>query len=371
MIKKLLLVFIVLVLLTGCWDERQFKNVKLVLAMGFDLNEEGLIHKTVSIPSIRRGSEGPGEETIQIVSTDAASPHQARERIDEQISESFDPSKAKVIVVGEDLAKKNIYPVLDEFYRNPNRNLNAYLAVARGQAADVIGLKSSSDSRISNYISGLLQGAVASSHATGENLQMICAELIEPGEDFSIPLISADQEKGLLKFEGMGLFHEDHYSGVDIPQDLSTIFMLLQGRENRIAKLTIKVSDNDDKLMNYITINVMKLKQDFKINVDGDEVDAEIDLDLKVRVVEYASNHLMENGKIDKLNEKISEVLTKDAEKVISLMQEANSDIFAVGRKVKAYHPDVYNKLDWKEYYPTMSYKTKVKVQILEHGIIN
>ena len=72
--KKVLVVVISLLLLTGCWDERQFKNVKLVLTIGFDKGEDGGITETVSIPTIKRSAEGGSEENVQIITTEASTP---------------------------------------------------------------------------------------------------------------------------------------------------------------------------------------------------------------------------------------------------------------------------------------------------------
>ena len=287
------------------------------------------------------------------------------------VSESFDPAKLRVLVIGEELAKDNIYSVLDEFYRNPTNNLNGHIAIARGSASEVLTYQNPSETSISKYISGLLQGAVATTHATGENIQLICAELFEEGEDFSLPIIQVDEEKQLLRVDGMALFHEDSYSGVDITAKESMVFMLLQGIKGKSARLTRKVSDKyENERYNHVTINVLKLKNDMNIKAEGDTVSADIDITLKVRVVEYPADHLEEKKTIDELDAKLSEEITKDAEKVVAKMQEANSDIWGIGRQVKAYHPEVYKKLKWNETFPEMEIRPKVKVEIVQHGII-
>ncbi|QAS51791.1 Ger(x)C family spore germination protein [Halobacillus litoralis] len=371
--KRWLIAFVCLLMLTGCWDERQFKNIKLVLSMGYDVGEDGGIIQTVSIPSVRRSVEGPGEEKIQVISTSAHTPREARDKLDQMISETFDPSKVKVIVLGEELAKKNIYPILDEMYRNPNSNLNSFLAIAEGGTAkDVINTKNLSETRISQYLSGLLDAAVYSTHATGENLQLICAELVEPGIDFSVPMVTVDEEKQLITFSGMGLFHDKQYSGEKIAPEQTTLYMLLQGKKGKIARMTAKVSDkHEEEIQNYVTVNVMNNNKDLKLEVKDNQVTAHLKLKMKVRIVEYPSDHLYVKGKIGSISKELSEVLTSDSEQIISQIQEANSDILGIGRRVKAFHPKVWKELDWNEEYPEITIKPKVEVEILQHGIIN
>ncbi|MYL72127.1 Ger(x)C family spore germination protein [Halobacillus litoralis] len=371
--RYLIVVMTGLLFLTGCWDEKQFKNVKLVLSLGFDQGDEGQIIQTVSIPTVNRATEGPGSESLQILSTSAQTPLQARNKIDLMISESYDPSKVKVVVLGEDLAKKNIYPILDDMYRNSRSNLNAYLAVVEeGTAQDVISMNHAGATRISNYVSGLLEAAVSSTHATGENLQLLCAELLEPGIDFSVPMLKIEDEGNLLTFSGMGLFHDKAYTGEKIDAEQTTLFMLLEGVKGRVARLTEKIDDNKkEEILDYVTVNVAENDRKMKIENKDGEISVTINLDMKVKIVEYPSDHLYVKGRVEEIGKKLSETLTEDSVDIIAQLQEANSDIFGIGRRVKAYHPDVWKKIKWEEEYPEISIKPSVKVEVIQHGIIN
>ncbi|MBX0357295.1 Ger(x)C family spore germination protein [Halobacillus sp. Nhm2S1] len=359
--------------LTGCWDEKQFKNVKLVLSLGFDQGEEGEIIQTVSIPTVNRASEGPGSESLQIVSTSANTPLHARDKIDQMISETYDPSKVKVVLLGEDLAKKNIYPILDDMYRSPRSNLNAYLAVVEeGTAKEVISMNHSGATRISNYIGGLLEAAVSSTHATGENLQLLCAELLEPGIDFSVPLLKIEDDGSLLTFNGMGLFHEKAYTGEKIGAEQTTMYMLLQGVKGRVARLTEKIDDNGkDEILDYVTVSVAENDRKMKVENKDGEIAATIHLDMSVKIAEYPSDHLYVKGRIEEISKKLSERLTEESVDIIAQLQEANSDVFGIGRRVKAYHPEVWKEIDWSETYPEISITPTVEVEIIQHGIIN
>ncbi|MFQ3543412.1 Ger(x)C family spore germination protein [Halobacillus rhizosphaerae] len=361
-----------LLLLTGCWDQRQFKDVKLVLAKGFDQSENGKIIETVSIPSVERGGDGPGQEHVQIISTEADSVRDAREKIDQTISNSFDPAKLQSILIGSDLAKKGIYPILDDFYRNPDNNLNSYLALVDGKARDVISLQNPTEVRISKYISGLLDALVTSTHFTGKNLQNICSDLIEPGRDFTLPILTVIEGPQLIKYQGLALFHGDVYTGESLNPAQSELLMLLEGYKGKFARLTKKVEEHENnQLLDYLTFNVMKVKQKLTISAKGSEVSAKIDLNMRVRVVEFPSNHLDSPAKVKKLDKILSKELTKDAEELLQTVQEANSDVFAIGRQVKAYHPEVWGKLDWDKTFPKIKIEPNVTIDIQETGVIN
>ncbi|UOQ43607.1 Ger(x)C family spore germination protein [Halobacillus salinarum] len=370
--KKALCMLISLFLLTGCWDQRQFKDIKLVLTKAFDLTEDGDLHETVSIPSVQRGGEGPGPEHIQIVSAEADNVREARERIDEMISQSFDPSKLKVILLGEELAQKGIYPILDDFYRNPRNNLNAYLGIVEGEAGKAVSIKNQTEPRISTYISGILESNITSTHFTGKNLQLICSDLLSPGKDFTLPYLKVLEESQLIKYDGLALFHDENYTGVHLTPEQSLLLMLLEGYRGQYARITKKIGkEGDNPLLDYISINVMKADQKLKIDAKDSEVKVTVRLNLKARIVEYPKNHLDSYSKVEKVNKRLSEVLTKDAKEIIDIVQEANSDVFGIGRRVMAYKPDVWDRLDWNEEFPDIEFEPKVTVEIQELGIIN
>ncbi|ARI78195.1 Ger(x)C family spore germination protein [Halobacillus mangrovi] len=370
--KNWFYIVLCLVLLTGCWDQRQFKDIKLVLAIGFDKNENGGIQETVTIPTIQRSTDGPASELIKVVTTSGDTPREARDYTDQMVAESFDPSKSKVILLGEDLAKDSIQPVFDQFYRNPNNNLNAYIAVIEGKAEDAIRLSPENETSFSSYASGLLEGLVTSTHSTGENIETLHGELLEPGVDFAVPLLRVDEERELLNFIGLALFHKDKYSGEYIPAHHTSLLMLLEGKRGRVTNITEKVTDEEENhVRNYITVKVMKNEHDIKVKVEGDQVTANINLNLKVRVVEYPRNHLTDKKTIKELNKKLSEILTEDSKEVLATIQEANSDVFYIGRKLQAYHPEYWNKVKWGEEFPNINIVPNVKVKIVQYGVIS
>ncbi|MNL68012.1 hypothetical protein D3C87_1926720 [compost metagenome] len=63
-------------------------------------------------------------------------------------------------------------------------------------------------------------------------------------------------------------------------------------------------------------------------------------------------------------------MLTKDAEEIIRKLQQANCDIFGVGRKLIAYHNKVWKTQNWNEDYRKVQFHTKVEVEIVDTGIL-
>src|SRR5699024_9952650 len=136
--KSILLLFSY-VLLTGCWYERLLKDHILILSVGYDLDDEKLLMKTVTFPNQTKSGEQGGEPAETETITVKGNTVKDAEIITEQYApETFDRSKAKVLLIGEDLAKSGMFPTLDSVYRDLRAPLSAKLAIVEGEAKDAL-----------------------------------------------------------------------------------------------------------------------------------------------------------------------------------------------------------------------------------------
>ncbi|HEU5138703.1 MAG TPA: Ger(x)C family spore germination protein [Bacillales bacterium] len=363
-----------LVLLSGCWDQRLFKDAKLVLGASFDLTDNGKLLTTVSIPNISKTSQGPGRETVQIISAVANTPRESREKINHKISKNFDASKMRVLLLGKKLAKQKVYPLLDVFYRDPTSALNAKLAVVNGKSKNALNLTLSGETKVSTYLSDLLDSARKTTLVgENENIQGICGKMLDPGSDIVLPLLEVKEQQGLIKVAGLALFNGDKYTGYHLTPKESTLFLLLSGQKGDLARITAKVFKNrKPDIYNYITIEAKHINPDIQVNVNAQgEISAALHLNLKVRTIEYPKDKLNTEKEIRVLDQKLSKVLTKLANDVAEKLQKANADPLGIGRQIIAFHHDLWDKIDWSKEYPNIQMNAEVNVEILQHGIIN
>lgn len=362
-----------ILVLSGCWDQRYFKEVKLALASGFDLTNGGKLMTTASLPNIEKSSQGPGIEMTQIVTVIADTPRQSRVKIDREISKTFDSSKMRVLLFGSKLAKRGVYPLLDVFYRDPSSPLNMDLGVVQGKAENAITLKVPGEARPSEYLSGILDSAARSTLiGREETVQGIASKLLDPGKDAVLPYMVVNKKKGIVDVDGLALFNGDKYTGQHLNSDQSTLFSLMNNQRGNIARLTEKVHKGaKNPFDDFITIEVksQNVKKKIFVGKTG-ELSATLNLKLNVRVIEYAKDKLYKPKNVEMLNKKLSKILTEKAKGVVQKLQKADCDGFSLGRQVLAYHRSMWGKLDWNETYAKMKITPKVTVHILQHGIL-
>lgn len=363
----------VLWLLTGCWDQHLLKDNSLVLGIGLDVAEGEKLLNTAVIRVIRSDSAAVGKPsaTNVIYSTTGNTFRDTRAGIEKQLGGEYAPNKLRVLVLGEDLAKKDIYPILDILYRDPRNSLAAKLVITRGTAKDLLKINKSKEVFISQKLLDAINRSEKHTLIPIETIQSICPDLFDPGKDFALPYV---MKKGTDSFEilGMALFHDKKFTGKILEGEDATTLLYLNGEDSDVSRFTLKVNPEEARHQNqFISTSTFLKDQTLKVKVDKqNKISAEITLKINITAVEYPLDQLSKKSAIKKLNKEISKQLTKKAEFVIQELQQANCDYFGIGRKVMAYHPNSWKAIDWVDTFPTIDIKAKIEAEITGTGII-
>ncbi|MDT9024451.1 MULTISPECIES: Ger(x)C family spore germination protein [Rossellomorea] len=351
--------------LAGCWDQRLLKNGRLVFSSSFDMVDEDTIKATAIIRDFKDRTP-----TNVMVQGEGKTIRETRMSMDRKISGVFEPSKNRVFLLGEELAKKDIYKFLDIFYRDPNSSISAKLAVVEGSGEEILSKLNEKNVLISEFLIEILTSAEGSTGIPKQNLQTVCTIMFDEGKDFALPLIK--MKDGEVELDGTAIFHKNSLTGT-LSFEESTLYLLMDNQRAKRTRFVTKI-DNDKKMNidNYITYNVAKSKSKLTIVSDTpDNIQVGIDTNMDVSIAEYPQDKLTDKNKLKYLNKEISKQLTEDAQKMIEKIQIANSDLFGIGRELIAYHPKTWEKINWTETYPTITIVPTIKVDIVGHGIIN
>lgn len=372
-----LLMCISLIFMPGCWDQNLLKNISLVLTSAVDQGEEDnakfsiTYRKVQQSQSMEQGNTGSYSTTV--LTTEAPTLRKARTNFSRIVDQKIDISKMRVMLIGDEFAQNRLLPYLDMFYRDPKSPLLANLAVVQGgSCVELINQLLKEKLIVSDYLNNLITTASQSSLVAPKNIQNVRSKMLQTGEDFTLPLLHFDQSKQLISVKGVALFDNEKKKGELYGQD-AILLTLMDGKMGSYATFTKKVrSDMKSKESNYITLQVTDSKRDIKIvNPDHRDLTFSLNYEFTTSVLEYPKDNLDTDKNIEMLNKRLSAILTKDAEKVIASLQEANSDVLSLGRKYRVRHYDEYMKMNWVTDYPKVKIIPKVKVNITQTGIIS
>ncbi|QRG68352.1 Ger(x)C family spore germination protein [Brevibacillus choshinensis] len=373
-----------LLFLSGCWDQRILKDRNLIICIGRDLAEEGKIQNSFALltPAIKQtsspsSSQQPGSGAVSgkqknVISAVGDTINQTAMMMDRKTSETVDDSKNQAVLIGEKLARLDLYSTLDLLYRDPMGELKAKVAVVKGEAKQLMEHIAARDPLVGSYLVELLESQVERRIIPEATLQSIYPSLLEHGEDLIIPYLGlVDGEPAVI---GSVLTHDKKMTGTLTP-DESLLSMMFSKFDLKGARINQRIG-GDEKLrtLGYISFLVgnVKRKMDVKVESSSSQsIIVDLHAKLKVTVVEYPHNQLNTEAKFNELNRKLSNQLTKDAEKVLHKLQEARCDFYGVGRQIMAFHPETWKKLDWDKDFSRISFRPRVEVEIKGTGLIH
>ena len=146
--KKLVFIelILLLVVLTGCWNAQELNELGLSLVMGLDLEDDKVlltaevINPTYSQQSTVTTGQGSFVKYIQGIGNNI---FEAYRDLILKFDRRLSRFHTRVIILGEDFAKKGLVSQIDELYRDREQRETSYLIVAKGaKAYEVMGINS-------------------------------------------------------------------------------------------------------------------------------------------------------------------------------------------------------------------------------------
>jgi spore germination protein KC len=365
------------ILLTGCWDQKLLRDVRLVYGFSFDAGKDGLLKIGAAIRENPPSTQGPVTPENDVKTVEGKNVLDGRAQLDHQVAGNYKATKAQVFLIGDELAKKDIYSLFSQYFRMADSPLNAKVAIVKGEAHDIIKMRRIGTMLVSEYLFKLIKTAEKNVMVPHTNMMVIFKYTIDPSISLFLPHVAYNKKKNEVKLDGLALMDGRKFSGTVLDIDESNMCMLMYNKKGKINSLTIKVSDEDNRLplRNYLTVNVDRLHRKISIQPAEGEypIQVKLDLELDVKVWEYPKDRLDNPEVKKKLDEQLNEELTKRAEKVIKKLQKSRCDIFGIARELIAYHPELWNKVkdEWETVFSNMTFKPQVHARIAYKGNTN
>ncbi|TCZ77849.1 Ger(x)C family spore germination protein [Paenibacillus albiflavus] len=358
-----------IVLLTGCWDQHLMKNSSIIQVFSYDLLKNSKLYVGATVPILGHMDDvqlGGQNRTIFVTSD---TPGEARMALGRKIAGTVDTSKVKLLLLGENFARQDIFPYLDMFYRNSRYSLEAELIVVKGNASDSLQIKNQSEPNISRYILNLLESSQGNSIIPIQNIHTIRSTMFDPGEDIILPYLQIVDGSDAANIEGIALFDMRQFSGIVLPPLESTHLQIMKNGVSEENRFTIGNLNNDEhKINRNVTFKVKHLSKKMKVKPDDQgNIHVYFDLRYKTLVTEYPKDNVI--GDIPMLKEKFAAYFVDLTNKVVDKLHEANCDAFGIGRQLIAYYPKIWSKLDQKNYYSKVKFHTEVVIETIQSGL--
>lgn len=128
---------LLILLQTGCWDQRLFEEIGFMLQMGLELNEEGNLVYSATLPIIKEGSS----EKTEFYETSTQNLLRAsKEELRNRAGKRVQGGKVQFIYFSKELANTGISELFDVFMRDPENPLLANVIIVDGSPREMLKL---------------------------------------------------------------------------------------------------------------------------------------------------------------------------------------------------------------------------------------
>jgi spore germination protein KC len=404
--QYLIIVFLGLILLPGCWDRREPQEIAHGLLLGLDIDERGFYEAIVqySNPSVSVGQDGGGggggggasggaaKRPFWTSSTKGHTPFEAVRNLALTTTRTTMLTHVQVLLVSEGLARHGIGPVIDLFARDRELRLTVQAAVVDGDIQKVMKADFPIEATPSSALDRLLRLTKSERGVTagGPFLRKII-EFSRPGEEMTLSKIQVLQskskggggsasgastmgsDKSPVKISGGAAFREDKMVGWLDNREMKG-WNWIRGTVLR-GPIMVSSPTGDG----FVNIDVLKATSVIEPVIEG------VNIKIRVTVNSLGAIGNLTNSKggflaldmhdprvILSLRRRYSEVIRNDIEMAIKRAKELGTDIFGFGNLVYRKRPDIWKKFAkdrWEETFKTLPVEVIVKTEVRRPGL--
>ncbi|MGG0288156.1 Ger(x)C family spore germination protein [Peribacillus butanolivorans] len=386
-----IILIVVLLFTTGCWNRRELNELAITLAIGLDRTKDGQYLVTAQVVNpgeLATGKSGGGSDgspTI-IYQAKGETVFEAIRKMTKESPRKIYPSHLRVLVIGESLAKKGIGKPLDLLSRDWELRSDFYIVIAKGmKAEEILKVPTSLEKIPANQIFDTLKvSATAWSATSFVSLDDLIANIVSEGKQPVLTGIQADikgdEETSLskqngemidpparLKFTGLAVFNDDKLVGWLNEKQSKTYTVITNKEKSTVVniscpkggKAVYEVKKSNTEIKGKIKNG--KPEIDLNIHVEGNlgEVECHIDLTKPETI------------------EKLEKIYEKDAKKffmnsIKQVQKNEKVDIFGFGEAIHRADPEAWKKLkkDWDKHFENLPVNIKVQGEIRNIGTV-
>jgi spore germination protein KC len=366
-------------LLSGCWNRIEINDIAIVTAVGLD-QEDGKIRLSlqVAVPSklgpTSGATGGGGENSTFMISDTGATLSEAYRHLQGKLSRRIFFSHSRVLIIGEELAKKGVSHILDFYSRFHEPRMNSYIMFTKGKAFEIIKNKPTLESVTAEETRELTKLSVGLSVNIKEFLDMLLTEGLEPvAPQFSSEPLEikggseADKTQAII---GAAVFKDDKLVGW--MNDSQTRGILWLRDEMELGVITVNVPE--EKGGGHISTNIIRTETEIVPKIKNGEISIAVNTTSEMNVMENASELNLDDSKnIDKLQSEIEKEVKDRIQSVLDKAKDdLGTDIFGFGEAVYKKYPKQWNdkyKKDWNERFTELEVSIHPTVYVRRIGL--
>lgn len=368
---------VLLVILSGCWDEVQIEERAFLSIVAIDLaednNEKTKLELTEQIiaPAGLGTIMAPGEgKAYRIITSTGEGVFETNRNISRQENRKMDVEHLRLIIISKELAEQdNMFAnVLDFFIRQQYMRRGIFVIIADEKAKDLLNVEPEHVKIPADYITEIIEHAESVATMKPVHLGNVQEKLLID-RSFTVPLLSRLGDNSIF-YEGIAVFANqpnkliDTLTGADAK---GRQFIVADAQEGSI---TTKLEGDP------VTYEIMGSDSKYKLlNRDKNALEFHVDITLKAAIREYyGTADFYKKEDLKMFEQALEDEIKKLSEVAVRKMKdELQVDVLDFDNYLGAHHPKIWNevKQDWdhgENYFSKSKITINVKATITEPG---
>ncbi|WP_068676947.1 Ger(x)C family spore germination protein [Oceanobacillus sp. Castelsardo] len=346
--KGILFLVVLLLFLSGCWDNVEIEERGFLFGVAIDLAEEQgakfeMTEQFVVPAGLGTPTEAGGGKAYRNLSGAGETLQEINGYIGRQANRVVNIEHLDFVIISREVAEKegSFGNVMDVFLRLPDMRRGILLAIADGKASDFLEIEPEQVKIPSQYISELTENK-RSSITIGPISMGNIQELMLDDRSFMIPLLSILKENS-VEYDGFAVFlgYTDQMVGILEGDEARGVNFIIG--KNQGGTITTEIAGDQ------VSFLILKGKSKVQLkNKDKDGLRFHVNIGLEAQVAEYTGSRDLDTEKEVKRFEKVlNEEVKKNVEDAISLVKdEYKVDVLSLHDHLRMYHYDLWKEVE-------------------------
>lgn len=380
-IYLVILLIIMQVFVSGCWDSHELNKLSIIAGLGWDMDprtgEVALTYQSIIPSQVKNssGSGGGGEqkggEVLQSIQLDHSTGRSAYDVLNHNAQHSSRIpfyQHVQVSVFGKDGAKRGIYPFLDTISRNPSSRPNILMVISEQKASDILGIQDGMENIQAFGMAATIKlSALFSKYPAVTNLEFM-NRLMSKTTSPIAPMIGIIEETGpegkkqkKINITATAVFKDDKMIGELNERESSGLLWVI----NKIQKGFVIIPEAN--------LEIVKAKSKIFPELQGDQIKITIEINEESNLIEYNLPQDMSPDLLQQLENAQAQEIENQVMAAVEKSFALNADVFGFGDTVHRKYKKEWKELEprWDEIYPGIEVVVKVKTHLNEVGDIN
>ncbi|MEL7565595.1 MAG: Ger(x)C family spore germination protein [Dehalobacterium sp.] len=399
---QLVILFLLLVLSTGCWSRNEVENLAIASAIGIDKVEQSgekqiLFSVLIVKPESKSGGDpagtsggGGGGVPGWINFAQGNSVDDAQRNLFTTTSTKPFLGHSRIIILGDETAKDGVGDIIDYLERNKDIRLRNWVLVTKGTALEIFGIHPELENLLSEEVNNLLTlSAPDVSKSYAVDLKEFLVDLATPGKEAVLPLLETREIPANLAFgiqegsqadtrknarlKGLAVFKEDKKVG-ELGDTETKGFLWVVGKAQRGA-LTFQVPNSGTPKNVQVTIDMTRANSEIQTQVIRGKPAVTVKIEAEGNIREFSQPNVSVTPEdVEEIDKGFAAEIKRQATMaILKCQKDLKSDIFGFGtsfhRQQVNYWKEYKLEENWTQVFPEVPVKLEVKANVRRSGL--